>query len=1278
MKSSKSNNKSTLKSTVSTVDLSKSLSNLKDKDSKDKDKLDSTFDLMKPKSNKKLASSISPYAMSTTKSLVKASKFNKGNNVEPQGPIDWTHHGLKYKYRGETQREEAYELWMKSIGDAKRLLELDHEIMPLVKVERHPLFLLYENRVQEENFSSNTRTKSRLLMKRFILDVQELWLANLQHLHEHALHLSSSTSASTSGTGRIPSSSRDNPDEESLHGFNDDYEMDNNNPEPRVKPENYHRGHGLANRRDVTEITQYQHQIQSVSQSRAFAHAYHTSKLPAPLVKMDYVPRTTPGLTPVKPVVPEIEPISSHLVYQWHNNNNNNHHHNHRHHSEYDYYYYYRECVHSGCDHLDTAILTIDRLLPSMDFLHHRITSLHTSNNNNNHKNINDDVYWRFTWVDTQTLGKSVFLCAEASLAIYAAYLIQHPPPLPALPHNTSSAVVEVVETVVYETVPGSVSLFDHHRLAYYNNNHNSTTYEVVQGGGEWMLIHYLVTRYDTPLNPTHSNNNNNHNNNNICCSVRFRIEVVIEPCPEIITDPEIRLQSRKQLVLQVNAGELRRAYSGIFPAPEIIATFPLYPAYPSSHICSQNPKIWEQLPNLLRLEKVTSTTRVSNPANDSNPSSTRFLPEIDGLVLVRAPKETLPSLSLLTTPNDLLNTNHNQNNNNNNNNNNISSHKKKKKSTNNDKNNNHKSAVSKRSQLSQHTHIWYEDRLTSIQAAACCYEILPYLMIQRSSSSTLGSDRGSGEEVEQGSVDSVSNNNNNNNKYYVPLLKFQHLLGSGSDGGSEDTRVTPPPAPPRLINVTNSNNNNNNNHHHLNNNTTSTSPSTTSGVLLYPYTDMIPPTLNTASTSTSTTDRDTTSTWQVECTRHYRGGVWESLLEYGYNNSVLAQRGESRVYFVPGAIEVGKRGLLPWQPDQLYPLAYELTQVAATFTRGPFLFQSDDDNRESVIPGNDPSQTRDTDEMIPIPEYHQMIHVTCNLLIETAILFPSQLAYEPLPSTYPIPGTTEEVGGTIPTYSAAAKPFTRKLFGDEIFPSPLQDRLAPTIMIFNQLSYEGIDYAPRSPESRSQHNDRIYLCGPSNPMHKHNNNNNNHHHHEDHQLVISSGPGSKLGLPTIAFGYRRDLPVKNARGFREQIVVTLLDIDGMLEPRVFGVTRLSATGNIPGVNARNLWHATMAITEHISRPRSPRDYHEIIAAKKHHGPNIPTSYVTRMKAGVMVGLTSSIFTSYEDNYQHISKLRDIFNKQLALEMKIDQVEVKDYYYYFILYYIYYIILYIL
>jgi len=82
-------------------------------------------------------------------------------------------------------------------------------------------------------------------MKRFVTDVQELWLTNLEHLKEH------------------------DPKNISRGKVNEDDHVES----------------GLSNRRDVKAIENMHCQIQSVSQKRAFERAYHTARLPPVMVK---------------------------------------------------------------------------------------------------------------------------------------------------------------------------------------------------------------------------------------------------------------------------------------------------------------------------------------------------------------------------------------------------------------------------------------------------------------------------------------------------------------------------------------------------------------------------------------------------------------------------------------------------------------------------------------------------------------------------------------------------------------------------------------------------------------------------------------------------------------------------------------------------------------------------------------------------------------------------------------------------------------------------------
>jgi hypothetical protein len=109
------------------------------------------------------------------------SNRDRGAVAEKQGPTDWSTHGLKSKYRGEREREDAWKLWRSAFSYAQQSIQ-DHQIVPVVKVERHPLLFRYHTQLGAENAASAGRTRARLMQKRFVQDVQEVWLANLEHL----------------------------------------------------------------------------------------------------------------------------------------------------------------------------------------------------------------------------------------------------------------------------------------------------------------------------------------------------------------------------------------------------------------------------------------------------------------------------------------------------------------------------------------------------------------------------------------------------------------------------------------------------------------------------------------------------------------------------------------------------------------------------------------------------------------------------------------------------------------------------------------------------------------------------------------------------------------------------------------------------------------------------------------------------------------------------------------------------------------------------------------
>jgi hypothetical protein len=268
--------------------------------------------------------------------------------IAARGPTDWTHLGLKSKHRDEKNREEAWRSYSKTQTLSTTVLFDMQSVLPVVKVDRHPIHQLYSDRLIRENYLSNERTRSRLLMKRFVFDVQELWLANLEHLREHR------------------------PDQ--IFSGEDANEADN-----------YQRGRGLEHRRDVREITAMNHQIQAVSQKRAFSNAYHTTRLPLVNIVLDYVPFRTPLLPPLIPNPPRIKPILQQLNLEPNSSK-------------------FKVLDGPVCNSTASFCLNIDRLIPSLDY-----RSL-----------FNAEVLWRLELIETSSLTSKTFICKENDVALVA------------------------------------------------------------------------------------------------------------------------------------------------------------------------------------------------------------------------------------------------------------------------------------------------------------------------------------------------------------------------------------------------------------------------------------------------------------------------------------------------------------------------------------------------------------------------------------------------------------------------------------------------------------------------------------------------------------------------------------------------------------------------------------------------------------------------------------------------------------------------------------------
>lgn len=230
-------------------------------------------------------------------------------------------------------------------------------------------------------------------------------------------------------------------------------------------------------------------------------------------------------------------------------------------------------------------------------------------------------------------------------------------------------------------------------------------------------------------------------------------------------------------------------------------------------------------------------------------------------------------------------------------------------------------------------------------------------------------------------------------------------------------------------------------------------------------------------------------------------------------------------------------------------------------------------------------------------------ILVNLTLALDTPILFPSVFAWEGF-NIFPSRAPAEEVVAVIPTF--APKP---KTLLSEATINPLECRLSYLIANFSSIAEEGIDFQP--------------LDNPRKPP-----------------------------------GFCRHWPNRNNYGFRRKVEIALLGVDPVLPTIAFGVTKAAAQVNSTGVNTRNIWHSTLAITEHIARPRNAKDYEYIIRKEIGCGANEPAAYAVQNRGGEYFCLQSSAFTVYEKEYEAIKERRAAFARQLALNNKIEQCEV--------------------
>ena len=247
-------------------------------------------------------------------------------------------------------------------------MEDDQLAIPVAKMERHPLFSQFYSHIKGENGQSVLRTKARLLMKRFVFDVHEVWLTNLQHLREHQ-------------PARLLKQA--DADISSKEGSSDELESAEE------------QGHGLSGRRDSRAIESMEAQIQSVSQKKALEKAYFTTRMPDPKVVLNYEPADSPSLVPARSLPPDLEHLVEGLSVRTSDHDKS---------SSID--------PNNSKAHITHVSLFVERLLPSSDRKQPLPGQIH------------GDVLWRLTAYRREDVRMLCYVTTESEIQMFYDKLI--------------------------------------------------------------------------------------------------------------------------------------------------------------------------------------------------------------------------------------------------------------------------------------------------------------------------------------------------------------------------------------------------------------------------------------------------------------------------------------------------------------------------------------------------------------------------------------------------------------------------------------------------------------------------------------------------------------------------------------------------------------------------------------------------------------------------------------------------------------------------------------
>lgn len=185
-----------------------------------------------------------------------------GAALEAQGPTSWSSDDIRDKFRDEDNRNRAWAETQAAMEEAAILEREEGIIVPVVAVDKHPVWKGVELQIKEENSASLRRARHRNAMKVFSYDVRAVWLSG-----DLPLDAPMRWRALASQGGRRKSSRGTDAADDIAAAQMAEY------PPDRAS---------LPGRRDVAALQAGHHQIQSVSFARSLADAFMSDPPPPP------------------------------------------------------------------------------------------------------------------------------------------------------------------------------------------------------------------------------------------------------------------------------------------------------------------------------------------------------------------------------------------------------------------------------------------------------------------------------------------------------------------------------------------------------------------------------------------------------------------------------------------------------------------------------------------------------------------------------------------------------------------------------------------------------------------------------------------------------------------------------------------------------------------------------------------------------------------------------------------------------------------------------------